>query len=171
MCVDFARRRRPLTLAGGVLLALGICAVGATFLGYRSIDAHRAGLETKLEALNRRSQRDPAAESRTAALSGELGRVAAELATPWTRLLAELETASRDTGAEVALLSVEPDHAKHRVRITGESRDLPRILGYVQRLQQSAWLRYPMLESHEVRADDPQRPVRFAMTAEWKELP
>ncbi|HEX8783204.1 MAG TPA: PilN domain-containing protein, partial [Steroidobacteraceae bacterium] len=85
-------------------------------------------------------------------------------------LLAELETASRDS-AEIALLSVEPDHAKHYLRITGESRDLPRILAYVQRLQTSSLLRYPMLESHDLKTDDPQHPVRFAMTAEWEERP
>jgi hypothetical protein len=169
--LDFASRRRPLTLASGLLLALGAGAVTATYLEYSSIEAHRAGLETRLQALSRRSQRDPAQEMRAAALSAEAGRVADELSTPWTSLLAELEGASRDSGEQIALLSVEPDHAKHHVRITGESRDLPRVLGYVQRLQRSTLLRYPMLESHDVKTDDPQHPVRFAMTAEWKELP
>jgi hypothetical protein len=94
-----------------------------------------------------------------------------ELGTPWSQLLAELEAASSDTTGNVALLSVEPDHAKHHVRITGESRDLPRVLAYVQRLQGNALLRHPMLESHDVKTDDPQHPVRFALTAEWKEGP
>ena len=97
--------------------------------------------------------------------------MAQELGTQWTSLLTELEAASRDSADQVALLSVEPDHTKRYVRITGESRDLPRVLAYVQRLQTSALLRYPMLESHDVKTDDPQRPVRFAMTAEWKDLP
>jgi len=57
------------------------------------------------------------------------------------------------------------------VRITGESRDLPLVLAYVQRLQSSAMLRYPMLDTHDVKIDDPQRPIRFALTAEWRELP
>jgi len=168
--LDFVSRRRSLTLAGAVLLMLGAGAVTAAYLEYRSIEARRAGLELKLQALNQRSHRDPAQEQRSAALTEEAARVAEELGTPWTALLAELETASRDS-SEVALLSVEPDHAKHHLRITGESRDLPRILAYVQRLQTSALLRYPMLESHDLKTDDPQRPVRFAMTAEWQELP
>jgi hypothetical protein len=171
VCVDFARGRRLLTFAGALLLALGVGAVAVTWSGYRSIEAQRAGLEMKLQALNRSNQHDPAKELRAAALSEEVGRVAEQLSTPWSSLLAELEGASRDSGGQVALLSVEPDHAKHLVRITGESRDLPQVLSYLQRLQGSAVLRYPMLESHDVKADDPQRPVRFAMTAEWKELP
>lgn len=168
--LDFVSRRRSLTPAGAVLLALGLAAAAATYLEYRAIEDRRAGLELKLQALSRRSQRDPTQELRSAALTEEAGRVAEELGTPWTSLLAELEGASRDS-AEIALLSVEPDHAKHHLRITGESRDLPRVLSYVQRLQTSALLRYPMLESHDVKTDDPQHPVRFAMTAEWKELP
>ncbi len=57
------------------------------------------------------------------------------------------------------------------MHITGEAKDLPLALAYVQRLQSSSLLRYPMLDSHELKADDPQRPVRFAMTAEWREAP
>ena len=171
VALDFVSRRRPLTLTGGVLLALGAAALTATYLEYSSIEAHRAGIETKLQAFNRRSQRDPAQELRAAALSEEAGRVAEELSIPWTSLLAELEGASRDSAEQIALLSVEPDRVKHHVRITGESRDLPRVLAYVKRLRTSARLRYPMLESHDVKTDDPQHPVRFAMTAEWRELP
>ena len=168
--VDFVSRRRPLTLAGSLLLILGAGAVAAACLEYRAIEDRRAGLELKLQSLNQRTHRDPAQEQRSAALTEEASRIADELGTPWTALLAELEAASRDS-AEIALLSVEPDHAKHYVRITGESRDLPRILAYVQRLQTSSLLRYPMLESHDLKTDDPQHPVRFAMTAEWQERP
>jgi hypothetical protein len=168
--LDFVSRRRPLTLVGGVLLVLGAGAVALTYVEYRSIEDRRAGLELKLQALNQHSHRDPAQEQRSAALTAEAGRIAEELGTPWTALPAELETASRDS-AEIALLSVEPDHVKHHLRVTGESRDLPRILAYVQRLETSALLRYPMLESHDIKTDDPQHPVRFAMTAEWQERP
>jgi len=76
VALDFVSRRRPLTLTGGVLLALGAAALTATYLEYCSIEAHRAGIETKLQAFNRRSQRDPAQELRAAALSEEAGRVA-----------------------------------------------------------------------------------------------
>jgi hypothetical protein len=171
VCVDFAGGRRKLTAAGAVLLVLGAGAVAVTWVGYRSIEAQRAGLEMQLQALNGSTQRDPAQESRAVAVAEEVGRVTQQLSVPWTGLLAELEGASRDSGGQVALLSVEPDHDKHRVRITGESRDLAQVLGYVERLRSSALLRFPMLESHDVKTDDPQRPVRFAMTADWKELP
>src|SRR2546430_10623420 len=44
---------------------------------------------------------------------------------PYTTLfrsLAELESASRDSSGQIAVLSIEPDAVKHNVHITGESR-------------------------------------------------
>jgi hypothetical protein len=169
--LDFVKRRVPLTLASGVLLILGLTAAAASWLEYRQLESRRAGLELKLDAALRHAHRDPGLELRAAGVNVEASRIADELGTPWTKLLAELETASRDSEGQISVLSIEPDHAKHNVHITGESRDLPVALAYVQRLQSSTLLRYPMLDSHDVKTDDPQRPVRFAMTAEWRELP
>jgi len=169
--VDFVGRPSRLTLIGSVLLLLGVGAAAAAYLQYRTIESQRAGMELQLQEASQRTHHDPQRDARTAALGEETGRVVLELATPWTKLLEELEAASRDSAGQIALLSVEPDHGKHNVRITGESRDLPLVLAYVQRLQTSPLLRYPMLDSHDVKTDDPQRPVRFAMTAEWRELP
>ena len=169
--LDFVSQRAPLTVFSAALLLLGLGTALASYLEYRQLESRRAGLELKLEAAVSRSHRDPALDVRAAGLTAEAGRVAQELGTPWTKLLAELEAASRDSTGQVALLSIEPDHAKRIVHITGESRDLPLVLAYLGRLQGSTLLRYPMLDSHDVKADDPQRPVRFAMSAEWREAP
>lgn len=166
--VDYSGRRAPLTVAGTLLLVAGALALASAWIGYHQLEAARAGLELKLTAVNQRNHRDPAQDMRDANLTQEVGKIAQELTTPWTGLLAELETASHDSASDIAVLSVEPDESKHMVRVTGESRDLPRVLAYVGRLQRSALLRYPMLETHEVRSDDPQRPVRFAVSAEWR---
>ena len=74
-------------------------------------------------------------------------------------------------GQASAVLSVEPDLEKHRVRISGESKDLQTALTYLQKLQGSHSLQNPMLDSHEVIADNNEHPVRFAMTADWREQP
>lgn len=169
--VDFAQRRRGVTLSGALLLLAGAAAATAAGFEYTRIQSHRAGLELKLQAAQRRSRPDPAQAMRIAGQSEDAGRIAVELGRPWTRLLAELEDASHDAAEAIALLSVEPDPAKHNVRITGESRDLPGALAYVERLQKSSLLRYAMLETHEVRSDDPQHPVRFAIGAEWRQQP
>ena len=169
--LDFAGPRLRTTVTGVVLFVFGLGAVIAASLEYRAVSGRRASFELQLAAALRRSIRDPADRVHTARLNEEAAGVVRELGTPWTAVLADLEQASRDKAGEVAVLSVEPDHEKHRIRINGESRDLSNALTYVQRLQASRSLRYPMLDSHEVVADDPENPVRFVLTADWQESP
>lgn len=169
--LDFAHARPRVTLLGIVLLALGAAVAAGAYGEYRLLQSRRAGLELKLEAVRGRSRHDPIADARAAGFAEAAARMASELGTPWTKLLAELEGASSESVGKVAVLSIEPDSEKHSVHITGEAKDLPLALAYVERLQGSSLLRYPMLDSHEVRNDDAQHPVRFAMTAEWREAP
>jgi hypothetical protein len=170
---DFTPPRRYLTLTGGILLMAGLLAGIGVLLEYRSVTLHRAGLELKLEAMQRSSAQAQAAAA--AALdshaSASLQQAATELSTPWTELLAELEQASKDSQDQVAVLGIEPDHAKHAVRVSAEARSLALALAYVQRLQGSHALQFPMLDRHELRADDPQHPVRFELTAAWRDQP
>jgi hypothetical protein len=57
------------------------------------------------------------------------------------------------------------------VRVSAEARTLELALHYVERLQSSRSLEYPMLDRHEIRSTDPQRPVRFELTGQWKDSP
>jgi hypothetical protein len=171
--LDFAGGCRGLSLAGSLLLVLGIVASIAVLSEYRVIGERRAGLELRLAALSRANAAaanpgDAPADPRIAV---SLQQAAQDLATPWTLLLSELEQAGKESQGQVALLGVEPDHGKHSVRIGAEARTLALALAYVQRLQSSRSLAYPMLDRHEIRADDPQHPVRFELTGEWKDLP
>ncbi|MHB8721743.1 MAG: hypothetical protein ACYDAH_10145 [Steroidobacteraceae bacterium] len=170
--LDFAGSRPALNLAGGLLMAVALTAAVAVFLEYRSIAQHRAGLEMRLAALARAdSQAAAAATPADARIAVSAQEAATDLATPWTLLLSELEQASKETQGQVALLGVEPDHAKHNVRVSAEARTLTLALNYVERLQASRSLSYPMLDRHELRADDAQHPVRFELTGAWKDLP
>ena len=83
------------------------------------------------------------------------------------RLLRDLELASAERNTSVAVLSVEPDRDKQQVRVLAEARNLSMALAYVERLQKSEALRFPMLESHAIQEKDPQRPVRFQLRADW----
>jgi hypothetical protein len=168
--MDFVGNSRRVRWPGLLLLLLSAISIGVVIYEYRLSTQRRAGLEYRIAALMRASK--PEAPEDTAlnakvALGAE--RAAQDLGTPWTLLLAELEQASKDSQGQVALLGVEPDHAKHSVRVTAEARTLELALNYVQRLQSSRSLEYPMLDRHEIRADDPQRPVRFELTGQWKD--
>jgi hypothetical protein len=171
VAMDFAAPRVRKSFTGFALLVLGLGALAAVGAEYRLETHKRAGLELKLAVATQANARDPAVLARSARLNEQAASVARELAAPWTRMLAELEVASRDTSEQIAVLSVEPDLEKHRVRISGESKDLQTALDYLQKLQSSHSLQHPMLDSHEVVADNNEHPVRFAMTADWREQP
>jgi hypothetical protein len=165
--VDFARPARRATVASVALCAAGLAAAVAVAMAFQSALAERAELDADIEAASA-GYRAPAANPAAVAAQAELAKVVHELSIPWTPLLAELETVSHDMKSQVSLLEVEPDAEKHIVRITAEVRSLPDALAYLQRLQQSPVLRYPMLESHERKKDDPDHAVRIKVAAEWR---
>lgn len=169
--LDFAAPRVRNTIAGVVLLSFGLLALAAAGYEYYSLNARRAGLELKLATSLRQSRPDPAKDARTARVIDEASGIATQLGTPWTNMLADLELASRDSQGQVAVLAIEPDQEKHRVRISAESKDLSQALAYLTRLQAGKTLKFPMLDSHEVVTDDKERPVRFTLTADWWAAP
>jgi len=169
--LDFVRPRVRTTLAGMLLLIVGLGALAVAVAEYRALTMRRAGLELRLAAAQRRASVNPADVAHAAHLTEEAGGITRELGTPWTAVLADLEAASQASAGAIAVLAVEPDHDKHRILVKGESKDLPLALTYLERLQKSPALRYPMLDSHEVVADDKDHPVRFALTADWQEVP
>lgn len=167
--IDFVRPSRLFSLPGLLLLALGLISAAVVGLEYHTVQMRRAALELRLTAsmlAQQRPVRDADARSHETERTDLAAR---ELATPWTALLSELERVSQDSAGQVAVLGVEPDHAKHRVHVIAESRDLALALAYVQRLQASHLLSYPMLDSHEVRQDDAQHPVRFELSSDWRD--
>ena len=167
--LDFVQPR--VHAAAVALMSIGVCAVCVVIYSYIEQTRQRSGLELKLAELTRAVPRQPVDRAAAVRLAEEGSRLAQELGAPWTQMLNDLELASADTKGQIAILSVEPDHEKHRIHINAESQDLALALAFLQRLQKSRSLQYPMLDSHEIVADSNQHPVRFAMSAEWRESP
>jgi hypothetical protein len=130
----------------------------------------RAGLELRRAAIAESQNHARSAQSVAGLNAQNAEKTVLELGTPWSQLLKELEDASGDTSGNIALLSVEPDHSKHRVRVTAEARTLALALAYVERLRKAPVIRYPMLDSHELRKDDKDHPVRFQVSADWSDV-
>ncbi|MGB8328463.1 MAG: hypothetical protein WCE48_12920 [Steroidobacteraceae bacterium] len=167
--LDFCGRRSgvaPLAAAVGVVGALCLVAV---LVQLRALGDERAGLELRRAALAKLQHRGSLLETVGGLNTQNAEKTVRELGTPWSKLLAELETASGDTTDSIAVLAIEPDHAKHRIRVTAEARTLELAVAYVQRLRRTQTLHYPMLENHEVRADDKDHPVRFQISADWSD--
>jgi len=164
--LDFVAAVHRSPLAGAALCAAGLAAALAVGLAFERVLAERGRLDAALGVTPQARRSAPTPESLK--LAAEAAAVERELGIPWTRLLAELEAASHESAATVSLLAVEPDPAKQRVRITAEVRAVNDALAYLRRLQKSAVLRHPMLESHERRKDDPEHPLRIKLSAEWR---
>jgi hypothetical protein len=164
--LDFVAPVHEVRLAGAALLVIGVAAAIALGVAFNRKLAERGRLDAALAAMAPPRHSAPTPESLKGA--SEAATIERELGIPWTRLLAELEAASHDSTGSVSLLLIEPDPAKQIVRITAEVRSLPQALEYLERLQQSAVLRNPMLESHERRKDDPMHPLRIKLSAEWR---
>lgn len=168
MRLDFAASGRRRGRAPLVLLVIGVLCMAGVVLAYQKDRERADGLELRLAALSG----DGEAVRDVAGASGksleELRAAVAELATPWGRLLAELESAAGESRQSVAVLEIEPDREGRQVRIVAESRSLAAAVAFAERLQQSEVLQYPLLDSHEVQVKDPYRPVRFQVTASWR---
>jgi hypothetical protein len=165
VALDFAGPQRRLRVSGIVLCVAGALTCGAVGFSFQAALAERDALQAHLGAAVRPHR---TANPNTARNAVTAAAIEKQLAVPWSRLLAELEGASQDVASTVSLLEVEPDAAKHLVRITAEARTLPDALAYLERLQKSPVLRYPMLDSHELRKDDPEHPIRVKLSAEWR---
>jgi hypothetical protein len=163
--LDFVAPVHHAPVAGVALALVGVAAAIVVGLSFREQLLERGRIDAELGTIKQPRRTVSAAPDKSVE---EAESIARELSVPWSALLAELEAASQDNAATVALLQVEPDAAKHTVRITAEARSLPDALSYLERLQQSKMLRYPMLESHERRKDDPEHPFRIKLAAEWR---
>lgn len=168
--LDFLGRRKRPNARGLVLLAFGAIAATLVFVDYRSVAAESEGLEWRIGTL-RGDSRVVKPDKATLRAEQDADLAINDLTTPWSDLLRELELASADSKESVAILGVEPDREKREVRIVAEARTLPIALAYVERLQKSAALRFPMLERHELQVKDPERPIRFEIKAGWSSVP
>jgi hypothetical protein len=164
--LDFQRRATGRVRAGPVLLAAGLAVCLGMYLAYSQVADEMAGIELQLGALQPAAVThgrgpDPAVEAARA--------TATRLATPWSQLLDDLEAANADSDGAVALLEVEPDRDSGRVRLVAEARSLAAALGYLERLEKSPAISHPLLESHEIRTDVRERPVRVSISADWRQ--
>lgn len=169
--LDFARPRAPRTWLGVGLLAAGAFAAVATLAEYRMLAGEAARLEARIADTQSMARRELPRLRQTAldpkALVDEVrnaNAVLAQLTIPWDALFSEIEAAGDRT---IALLSIQPDAGTRALRITGEARRFEDVLAYVGRLEQRPGIANVFLASHELRQGGAQRPVAFALVAQW----
>lgn len=172
--IDF--RRLPHSAgAGAALLLAGAFAASACAAWYANIDGEFERAEAQTTEMKRMMRRAPGRvdESRSDAREMQqevraANAVIQQMAIPWDRLFSEIEST---VDAEVGLLSIQPDVGNRLVRISGEARNFNAMLAYSRRLENTDLLHNVVLLGHEIKTQDPQRPVLFAMSVGWSEQP
>jgi len=171
--LDYQRPNKPVPWLGlGVLVAAGVALV---LLGgqYRALELQIALWQGKIEHIERVSSKrsfasHPISEQAARAQLLEIkqaNQVVRQLSQPWNALFREVETSG---GNGVALLSMEPDLQSGTVKIGGEAKDLNALLKYVRQLASGKVFRSVHLQNHQIRQDDPEKPLRFSLLATWK---
>ena len=168
--LDFHRTRLASPWAGWVLMVIAaafITELGVSYLGAREALAQK---QRRLAELGRPTEFAKWVGPRSQRASAEEIAFAAEtirrLTTPWDNLFTALESAASD---DVALLAIDPDPASGTVVISGESKDYLAALSYVLYLRRAKTLANVQLIKHELRQNDPRRPVAFSISASWRE--
>jgi Tfp pilus assembly protein PilN len=105
--------------------------------------------------------RPPVPEAQAAAVNAAV----LQLNLPWRALH---DAVQAGTPANIALLALEPDAKKSSLRITAEARSSDDMIAYVEQLQKGEWFSAVLLSRHEINEQDPNRPIRFQIDAQWR---
>ena len=158
---------------GTILLALGALVSVWVLVEYGDVADEVRRWEGKLEDTKRLARRSlpnfavedaPSAEQAQELKSANA--VLDQLAAPWDNLFADIEGAAI---ADVALLGVQPDPRGRVVNLEGEARDLKALLTFLARLETAPALTDAHLTRHEIRQNDPNRPLVFTIRARWNQ--
>ncbi len=169
--LDFLSAKPRAASTGLVALLAGLAALVAVLVEYRAVGAETEVLEARIADFRRMTRRElppireAAMDSKTLVQEiRQANLVLAQLNLPWDALFRELEGAAIEG---ITLLSIQPEVGAGQVRIAGEARTYDTALAYVAKLESSERFANVFLTQHEVRANAPQKPVVFALVADW----
>jgi Tfp pilus assembly protein PilN len=171
--IDYQRDNRPVPWLGVLLLlaALAVLALlgGHTLTLNRQIDVWEKQVQ-RIEQLSshraRASRPLTEQEARAQVLEvKQANQVMRQLGLPWNALFRAVESSG---GKNIALLSMEPDMQKGTVKLSGEAKDIDALLDYVRQLSKREVFSSVFLLNHQIRQDDPEKPLHFAVLAYWQ---
>lgn len=171
LSLDFRRRDPGASWIGIALLVSALAAVVVSGGHYLNLSEQLAAEQASLREVASTTRKRPvvaATGSDPKALAVELkhaNEILLQLTLPWGELFASAEAAGTP---DVALLGIESETGKRRVKIAGEAKNLESILGYLRYLESRPVLADVYLQSHELQKQDTQQPMRFVVTAQWR---
>ena len=98
----------------------------------------------------------------------EAQSVLRQLALPWAQIVDSLENAAMP---DVAVLQVQPEAQQRLLRVTAEAKGEEIMFRYLRRLAAAEGFSDVHLVSHQVREDDPRRPLQFSLQLSFRSAP
>jgi hypothetical protein len=166
--LDFIAAPRRARLAGFVVLAVALGIGGVLASRYQAAQQRLQQLEAA-EGLLRASPAPRAAPRERLEDQVKSAQVIVrQLALPWAELIDSLE---RSAMRDVSVLHVQPDAQQRLMRVTAEARGEAQMLEYLRRVGAARSFSEVHLLSHQVREDDPLRPIQFSLQASFRSGP
>jgi hypothetical protein len=169
LTLDFKRDAFLRRSLGAWLLLGGACAGIAVALVFAAVNQEllqikRQTTELRQESAPRTEQKSTMDGTQLAVEITHANTIIRQLNLPWDKLFMALESTAN---GRLALLAIQPDTRKQLIHISGEAKSLETILDYIAQLRVQETLAQIALTSHEIKLQDPDKPVRFSLSAKW----
>lgn len=161
--------RIPGRSIGFLVAAIGVCvvalALSARYQEEREqLDALQAAIAARSSAMRPQPVAVQPKFSIPDAQAQAINDAVMQLNLPWRDLVEAVRAA---TPGNVALLALEPDAKRRTLRITAEAKSSDDMLAYVARMEEQGWFGAVALVRHEIAEQEPNRPLRFQLSAQW----
>ncbi len=155
----------PSRTAGWLLLVTGLALLVEMALSYDRLRNDREAMDKEIRASHIRLDTRQNDSGRLSVEDFERGRqIVSRLSTPWEAFFMGLESVKN---SKVAILSIQPDMKTGLLQIEGEAKDYAAVLTLVAQLRAARPFSHVFLIHHEIKRDDPQHPVAFALSTHW----
>lgn len=166
--IDFGTRprfRNPVAIgfiAAGCLLALAatweywVTEDEATDLAQRAESLRLSAAQQQQKLM----RPEPKLSSQTV---DAINRAITRLNLPWEAVFTALEA---DLPQDVALLEIVPG-SRRSLRLVAESPTPESMTNFIEKLTENGYLAEVTLVKHEINEQDPNRPIRFVLEAQW----
>ena len=167
LALDFKQTPRQWSVLGLLVLLIGALLLAYVANTERNLTGQIEIAEARLDRLAKRGNITTVQPVDTTQLQQEIrqaNEILQQLSLPWDVLFKAVEPTGEQ---DIALLSIQPNVDKRIVRLTGEAKNFKALLAYLTFLEHSKTLNNVYLTSHEVRTKDAEKPVYFALMANW----
>ncbi len=157
---------RPNRMAGWMLLLAGVALLIEWGISYERLQNDRDAMnqEIKTHHIHLDAYENESGYQFTEKDFEDGRQIIKRLSAPWDAVFVGLESVKN---SKVAILSIQPDMKTGLLQLEGEAKDYAAVLTLIAQLRVTKPFSEVYLLRHEIKRDDPQHPVAFALSTHW----